>query len=243
MCASFASRASHRSWIAARWWPGWRRFLSFLAGLAILSAGILLVVRNPWGAAAWDVFHLGLAHQLGLSLGTVSILVSLTVVGATWALGGGWTIRIGTLLNAILVGVFIDLYTYLGLIPPPSGLLWGLGYLAGGVVVLALGTVLYLRTGLGAGARDGLMLVLSQRTGFSSGQVRVAIEVTVAVLGWVLGGPLGAGTVVAALATGHLYRPLLPSSGPGRLDERRPARSSTPPGPPWQEVSMPERKQ
>jgi len=67
--------------------------------------------------------------------------------------------------------------------------------------------------------------------------------VTVAVLGWVLGGPLGAGTVVAALATGPFTDLFFRLLGRGALDERRPARSSTPPGPPWQEVSMPERKQ
>lgn len=211
--------------------------------MAILSAGILMVVRNPWGAASWDVFHLGLVRQLGLSLGTISILVSLAVVGITWVLGGGWTIRIGTLLNALLAGLFIDLYTYLGLIPPPSGLLWGLGYLVGGVVVLALGTVLYLRTGLGAGARDGLMLVLSQRTGLSPGQVRVAIEVTVTLLGWLLGGPLGAGTVVAALATGPVADLFFRLLGRGALDQPAPANGPNPPHKEWQEVAIPERKQ
>jgi len=211
--------------------------------MAVLAAGIVMVVQNPWGAVAWDVFHLGLARQLGLSLGTVTILVSLVVVALSWALGGGWTIRIGTLLNTFLAGFFIDLYMYLGVFPEPSGLLWGVGYLLGGVAVLALGTVLYLRAGLGAGARDGLMLVLSWRTGLSPGQVRVAIEVTVTLLGWILGGPLGVGTVVAALVTGPMADLFFRLLGRGALDEQAPKVPPRPRERRWQEVSMPERKE
>lgn len=215
------------------------RLGTFVAGMAVLSAGILLVVKSPWGASAWDVFHLGIAGRAGLSLGTVIILVSVAVVLLTLALGGAWAVRLGTLLNTVLAGAFVDLYELFHIFPEPVGWLWGGGYLVAGILAMSFGMVLYLRTGLGAGARDGLMLVLSQRTRLTAGQAKVAIEVSVAAVGWLLGGPLGVGSVVVAVAAGPCSDLFFRLLGPGALGDRvRISRS--PGGTPPHRVTPPE---
>lgn len=226
--------------------PTLGRLAGFVLGMAILSAGILLLVRNPWGAASWDVFHLGVVTQTGLTLGTVIILVSAALVLITLVLGGGWTVRPGTVANAVLAGVFVDLYDHLGMVPEPSGWLWGAGYLIGGVVAMALGMVLYLRAGFGAGARDGLMLAVSQRARLSPGRARMAIEVTVVLLGWLLGGPLGPATVIAAVATGPVSDLFFRILGAGALAGRVRVpgeRRAAPSAPRQQEVPLADGKQ
>ncbi|WP_158509540.1 YczE/YyaS/YitT family protein [Limnochorda pilosa] len=241
-------------------WPGRlaalaSRLATFVAGMAVLSAGILLVVKSPWGAAAWDVFHLGVSGRTGLSLGAVIILVSVAVVLITLALGGAWAVRLGTLLNTFLAGAFVDVYELLHLFREPAGWLWGAGYLLAGILAMSFGMVLYLRTGLGAGARDGLMLVVSQRTRLTAGQAKVVIEVSVAMVGWLLGGPLGVGSVAVAVAAGPCSDLFFRLLGPGALGDRvripHPAGGSgapagtrgVPASQPQQEVLMPEGKE
>jgi len=196
------------------------RFGLFVVGNVVLAAGIVVSIKNPWGASAWDAFHVGLALRSGLSLGTAIILVSLAVLLISFLLGGGWTIRLGTLLNGVLIGPLVDLYGSYGLPPDPEGILWGCAYLFGGIFLLALGSVLYVRAGLGAGPRDGLTLTASQRAGLTIGRSKAGLEITVALCGWALGGPVGIGTVIISAGTGPACDLLFWLMGRGWLPDR-----------------------
>lgn len=194
------------------------RLLGLFGGCALLGLGIVFLVKTGWGPAAWDVFHLALAERTGWTLGRVSITVSLIIIGLSLLLGGAWTVRWGTLVNTFVIGVSIDLYMGLGL-PDASAFGARLLYVTAGTFLMALGSVLYTRAGYGAGARDGLILVLSQKLPFTVGRIRLALEAVVCLTGWLLGGPLGLGTLFVTFGTGptadFIYRIL----GRGYLPE------------------------
>ncbi|MEL4358379.1 MULTISPECIES: membrane protein YczE [unclassified Luteococcus] len=188
-----------------------RRLIQLAVGLWIFGASIALVLRSGLGLSPWDVLHVGIARHVPLSIGTVSILVG-TVVLLLWIPLRQWP-GLGTALNIVVVGIAID--ATLALLPPvgtdgPPG--WALrgGLLAAGVVLNGLAGAMYIGSQLGPGPRDGLMTSLSERTGWQIGPVRIAIEVTVLAIGWMLGGPVGLGTVAYALAIGPLVQVMLP---------------------------------
>jgi uncharacterized protein len=157
----------------------------------------VLMIRSGLGLGPWDAFHVGLSRLTGVSVGTASIGVGVAIVGGSLLLG----VRPGpgTVANMILIGVFIDLL--LPIVPDAAG--WGmLPYHLGGIGLLGLATGMYIAAGLGKGPRDGMMLGVSARTGMSVSRVRTGIEATVLVLGWAMGGRVGVGTVLFALAIG-----------------------------------------
>jgi len=195
-----------------------RRIAGFSVGCTILAFGIVLSVKANLGAAAWDVLHLAIAQRVGLSLGQASILVSAILVVLTVLLGGRWTVSWGTVANALLVGWAIDGFLALG-IPGAASIPARVVYLAGAIFFLALGSVVYTRVGLGAGSRDGLILVLSQRLPLTVGRVRLCLEFLVAVGGWLLGGPIGVGTLAIVVGTGPTADLLFRVLGRGYLPD------------------------
>ncbi|MBO8141956.1 MAG: hypothetical protein H0Z37_07250 [Firmicutes bacterium] len=203
------------------------RTSGLIGGCMLLGLGIVLTVQVGFGAAPWDVFHLSVAHRTGLSLGQASIATSLAIISVTLLLGGAWAVRWGTLVNTVLVGLAIDFFVRLG-IGEVRPLALRLLLLALGVFLIACGTVVYTRAGLGAGARDGLILVLSQRLPLTVGRVRLALELCVALIGWALGGPVGIGTAAVALGTGPTADWLFKLMGRGALPDtvRIPEKSS-----------------
>ncbi len=194
------------------------RLLWLFGGCIVLGFGIVLAVKTAWGPAAWDVLHLALAERTGLTLGQVSIATSLVIISLTVVLGGGWTVRWGTIVNTVVIGVTIDVVMRLG-IPDAATLPSRLLYVVLAMFSVALGSVLYTRAGYGAGARDGLILVLSQRIPFTVGRIRLGLEALICFVGWLLGGPIGPATALIALGTGPtadlIYRVL----GRGYLPE------------------------
>jgi uncharacterized membrane protein YczE len=184
--------------------PG-RRLSQLLAGLALYGLSLALVVEAGLGVAPWDVLHQGLARVTGMSMGTWVVLVSVLVLLLWVPLHQ--RPGVGTLLNAVLIGVFLDLS--LALLPGLHGLPLRLVALAAGVGLNAVATAAYIGARLGPGPRDGLMTGIAAR-GHSVRAVRTGIEVTVLVAGWLLGGTVGLGTVVYALGIGPLVHPLLP---------------------------------
>jgi len=183
-----------------------RRLVQLYVGLALYGASMALLVRSTLGVMPWDVLHQGLARHLGWSLGTVSIAVGALVLLA-WIplrqLPG-----VGTVSNVVVIGVAVD--GTLAVLPAPSALAWRVGFVAAGVLLNAVATAAYIGVHLGPGPRDGLMTGLVRRTGGSVRVVRTSIEVAVVATGWLLGGTLGLGTVVYALAIGPLVQLLLP---------------------------------
>lgn len=183
-----------------------RRFLQLLIGLAMYGISLAMFIRASLGTAPWDVLHQGLAAKTGLSLGTVVVIVSFLVL-LLWIPLRQWP-GIGTLFNAVLVGVFADIG--LAFIPAFSHLGGQAGLLIGAVLLNGVASACYIGARLGPGARDGLMTGLARRTGWPVRVCRTGIEVVVLGSGWLLGGSVGVGTVLYALAIGPLVQLLLP---------------------------------
>ncbi len=183
-----------------------RRITQLLIGLAMYGISLAMFIRAGLGLDPWDVFHQGVAGKIGWSIGTVVVVVSFLVL-LLWI-----PLRqmpgFGTLANAVLVGVFADIG--LALIPAFSHLGGQIGMLAGAVVLNGIASACYIGARLGPGTRDGLMTGLARRTGWSVRLSRTLIEVVVLGVGWLLGGSVGVGTVVYALAIGPLVQLLLP---------------------------------
>jgi len=135
------------------------------------------------------------------TLGEVSQVVGIAVILIGWLLK--FPPGFGTFANMYVIGVLIDWIIAVGLIPIPETLIWQFGLMMLGNVFLGLGSLLYLRVGLGAGPRDGLMMGLVKMTGRSVSTVRGAIELTVLVIGYLLGGPVGIGTLISAVTVGY----------------------------------------
>ena len=183
-----------------------RRLVQLYAGLALYGASMALIIRSTLGNMPWDVLHQGLAGRMGWTIGAVSILVGALVLLAWIPLRQ--RPGLGTVSNVVVIGVAVD--ATLAVVPAPGDLALRVGLLVGGVLLNAVATAAYIGVHLGPGPRDGLMTGLVRRTGGSVRLVRTSIEVAVVITGWLLGGTLGLGTVVYALAIGPLVQVLLP---------------------------------
>lgn len=183
-----------------------RRLSQLFAGLLLYGISLAMLLRAELGLAPWDVLHQGLARITGASVGTMVIVVSFVVL-LFWI-----PLRqppgFGTFANAIVVGIAVDV-TLLVLGPVDA---WALRILllVAGVLLNALATALYIGALLGPGPRDGLMTGLVRRTGRSVRLVRTTLEAFVLVVGWVLGGTVGIGTLLYAVAIGPIVQVLLP---------------------------------
>ncbi|CAA9273754.1 MAG: Integral membrane protein [uncultured Arthrobacter sp.] len=181
------------------------RHLRLYLGLFLYGASIALMVRANLGASPWDVFGQGLARSTGLSFGIATVLISIGVL-LLWIpirQRPGW----GTIANTVLVGLAADVVLRV-LAAPDQLVLQGLMFTAG-LVLLAVATALYIGAGMGPGPRDGLMTGLVRLTGWPVWTVRGSIELTVVVVGFLLGGVVGLGTVIFALAIGPLVQQAL----------------------------------
>jgi uncharacterized membrane protein YczE len=183
-----------------------RRLLQLYVGLVLYGLTLAMVIRAHLGNAPWDVLHQGLADHLPISIGTAVIAVSVLVL-LLWV-----PLRevpgLGTVSNAVVIGLSADLGLWLMSEPD---LLWvKVGLMVAGVAGNAVATALYIGAQLGPGPRDGRMTGLHRRTGWPIGPVRTGIEASVVVVGWVLGGVLGVGTLLYAVSIGPLVQWLLP---------------------------------
>ncbi|MEU3367086.1 YczE/YyaS/YitT family protein [Streptomyces pseudogriseolus] len=177
-----------------------RRLFQLYAGLVLYGASSALLVRSGLGLEPWNVLHQGLSERTGLSMGVV-----LTALGAAILLL--WIpLRqrpgLGTISNVLVIGVAMD--ATLAVVPNAHGLAVRVALMAAGIVLNGAATGLYIAARFGPGPRDGLMTGLNRRTGLSVRLVRTAIEITVVVTGFVLGGTVGVGTVLYAVAIGPL---------------------------------------
>ena len=183
-----------------------RRLLQLYIGLVLYGVSTALFVHANLGADPWDVFHLGMAKQLGISFGTVIILTGAAVL-LLWI-----PIRqmpgLGTVSNVIVLGLAAD--ATLAVLPPLESMVARSALLVGAIVLNAIATGMYIGAGFGPGPRDGLMTGLHARTGWSLRGIRTAIELSVLLIGWLLGGKFGVGTVIYALSIGPLIQLCLP---------------------------------
>ncbi|HHV5123799.1 TPA: YczE/YyaS/YitT family protein [Klebsiella pneumoniae] len=183
-----------------------RRLLQLYIGLVLYGVSTALFVHANLGVDPWDVFHLGVAKQLGISFGTVIILTGAAVL-LLWI-----PIRqmpgLGTVSNVIVLGLAAD--ATLAVLPPLESMVARSALLVGAIVLNAIATGMYIGAGFGPGPRDGLMTGLHARTGWSLRGIRTAIELSVLLIGWLLGGKFGVGTVIYALSIGPLIQLCLP---------------------------------
>lgn len=187
------------------------RLVQLYAGLVLYGTSSSLLVLGGLGLDPWDVFHQGLSKQTGLGIGTWAIIVGGAVL-LLWIPLRQWP-GLGTLSNVVLIGGTMDVVLWLA--PTPHDLPVRILCLVAGVVLNGVATGAYIGAGFGPGPRDGLMTGLAAR-GRSIRVVRTSIEVTVLVIGWLLGGTVGVGTVVYALSIGplaHVFIPLFTRVG------------------------------
>jgi uncharacterized membrane protein YczE len=187
--------------------PRLRRLSQLYLGLGLYGFSDGLLLLGGLGVDPWDVFHQGLSRQLGLGVGTWSIIVGACVL-ALW-LPLRQRPGLGTLSNVVVIGLVINLT--LATVPAPHDLALRTAAMLGGVVLNGVATGAYIGAGLGPGPRDGVMTGFAAR-GHSIRVVRTTMEVTVLAAGWLLGGTVGVGTVAYALGIGplaHFFIPLL----------------------------------
>jgi uncharacterized protein len=184
------------------------RWTFFFVGLIVLALGITLTIKGKdLGIGPWDVFHYGLFTQFGLTIGTWSIIVGIFLLTMT-AIFTKVLPKIGAFLNMLLLGIFIDLFNYI--IPDPETILVQTVLFIIGTVIVGYGIGLYVSADLGAGPRDSLMLLIVEKTGWKIQLVRNGIEMMVFLFGWLLGGPVGIGTIFIAIFLGSMVGISLP---------------------------------
>jgi uncharacterized membrane protein YczE len=183
-----------------------RRLLQLYLGLALYAVSMGLFIRSDLGVMPWDVLHQGLQRWVPLSFGTVTIAVGAVVLLAWIPLRQ--RPGLGTVSNVVVIGLVVD--AVLVAVPEQRVLGVRIALLAAGVVLNAVATAAYIGARFGPGPRDGLMTGIVERTRWPVRWVRTAIEVSVVAVGWLLGGTLGLGTIVYAVAVGPLVHPLLP---------------------------------
>lgn len=183
-----------------------RRLVQLYVGLSLYGISTAMFVRANLGADPWNVFHLGVGKVVSLDIGTVMILTGVAVL-LLWI-----PLRqrpgLGTISNVIVLGLTAD--ATLAVLSTPDSVWLKALLLVAAVVVNALATGMYIGAGFGAGPRDGLMTGIHARTGWSVRVIRTTIEVSVLIIGFLLGGSVGIGTLVYALAIGPLIQICLP---------------------------------
>ncbi|WP_340539508.1 membrane protein YczE [Nocardioides sp. GXZ039] len=183
-----------------------RRLTQLFAGLILYGVSLAMMVRGDLGLAPWDVLHSGLIRHVPLTLGQAVVVMSFVVL-LLWI-----PLRekpgLGTVANAVVVGVSADATLAVLEVPGPTPARVAL--MAGGVVVCGIATAMYIGAQFGRGPRDGLMTGFARRTGLSLRLVRTCLEVSVVLIGLLLGGGLGLGTVLFALGIGPITQALMP---------------------------------
>ena len=182
-----------------------RRMIQLLVGLVLFGVGIAMMLKSGLGLPPWDVLHQGLTEEFGLTVGIWSIIISFVVLVLWLPLRERY--GIGTVLNAIIIGVVIDLGVLV--IPEPDNVWWDLLLMAGGISVIGLASGMYIGANLGPGPRDGLMTAISRR-GLSIRVTRWGLEIVVLITGILLGGTFGVGTIGFALLIGPIVQYFLP---------------------------------
>jgi len=163
-----------------------------------------MILYADLGMSSWGVFHMGLMNVMGLTFGQATQIVGLVVLLLGWFLG--FPPGFGTVMNMFFIGYFIDTVIEWEIVPQFNDVTLQLGLLVGGMVVIGVASYFYLSPMLSAGPRDGLMIGLVQKLDRPVSQIRGGIEITVTVLGFMMGGPVGVGTLITAFSIGYFVQ-------------------------------------
>jgi uncharacterized protein len=185
--------------VRSRWRPTPARLAQVVLGLILFGMGEGLLVASELGNSPWSVFAEGIEVQTPLTIGAATFLTS-AVVLLCWIPLGERRLGIGTLLNAVIIAAMIDVTLWLLPALEALGVRWGAVF--AGIALVGIGSGFYLTADLGPGARDGLMTGIHARTGWPIFAVRTGIEASAVAIGFVLGGTVGAGSLLFALLVG-----------------------------------------
>lgn len=181
-----------------------QKLIRLFIGLFLFAVGIVLTINADLGLSPWDVFHQGISHITGITMGQASIAVGIMLVILNAALGErlGW----GTLCNMLFIGLFMDFLMLNRLIPIYEGIVPGVIMMLLGMAVIGVASYFYIGAALGSGPRDGLMIALTKKTSKSVRFIRNAIESSALIAGYLLGGYVGIGTLIMAIALGYIIQ-------------------------------------
>ena len=183
------------------------QWIFYFVGISVMSLGITMTIKGKvFGVSPWDVLHIGLYQNFGLTIGQWSILIGLVIVVSTSIYLKQWP-RIATWINMLSIGSLIDLFNWL--LPNAIGTAGELAYFIFGFFIMSIGCGMYISPNLGAGPRDTVMMIIVERFGGSVRMARMIMEVFAVSVGWLLGGPVGVGTIVLALGSGYIIQPSL----------------------------------
>ncbi len=181
-----------------------KRFLRLFLGYWVCAFGIVMTLNANLGVAPWDVLHQGIAKVLSLPIGKATIVLGFIIIILNIVFGEniGW----GTVFNMIFIGIFIDILMLNNIIPVFNSFIMSFIMMLVGMLVLGYGCFLYIGAGLGTGPRDGVMVALTKRTGKSVRFVKNSVEILAIIAGYLLGGTIGIGTAVMAIAGGYFFQ-------------------------------------
>lgn len=177
-----------------------KRYLKLYIGLFMCALGCIMILKADLGLSPWDVLHQGISKTTGITIGQASIGLGITIVLLDIFLGQ--PIGLGTVLNFLSIGLFMDMILYLDFIPVKGSYLYRAVLLMIGILFYAYGTFFYMVQGMGCGPRDGFMQIITKKTKYSVGIIKNIIELSALGSGWLLGGKVGVGTVITAISMG-----------------------------------------
>ncbi|AKD05699.1 membrane protein [Pontibacter korlensis] len=166
------------------------RYTFFFLGLLCFGLGIAISVKvKHLGLHPWDVLNVAFSEKFGWSIGTWSVIVGMVLILISLFVSRKY-INIGTFLNALLIGPFMDFFLWMDILPQATYTWFDYVWLLAAMLIIGIGGGLYVAGGIGAGPRDGFMLTISDRTGLSVSKARISVECVVLVVGFLLGGPI-----------------------------------------------------
>lgn len=181
------------------------RFFRMIFGIAFYACGVYLTIQANLGLSPWDALHMGISETTGMRFGDAGVVVGLGVLVIAVLLGE--KVGFGTLINTVMIGKLVDVFNYFEVLPKVEGFLPGLAMLLIGQVIVCFGMYFYIGAALGTGPRDSLMVALNRKLPrIPIGLTRGIIEGTVLVIGWMLGGKVGIGTLIAVFGIGFIMQ-------------------------------------
>lgn len=180
------------------------KYIKLVFGLALVSLGVVTILNSNFGLSAWDVLNQGINKTTGLSLGNSNTAVGILVLFLGFLIGQ--PIGSGTILNTILIGLFIDIFMKIGFLPKGDILFTKIILHFIGMVLFSYGCFLYISTGMGCGARDGMMVILTKKSKYSVGTIKICIEIIALIIGYLMGGFVGVGTLISAICIGPIIQ-------------------------------------
>lgn len=182
------------------------RYCKFTLGIVFCALGIVIILKSQMGLSPWDILNQGLSETMGITFGRANTIVGIIVIAIS--LKYKQPIGSGTLLNLFLVGEFINFFNdvLIRMALENSSYFVKFPVFLAGVIIFSYGCYLYIKVGLGCGPRDGLLVALTKKTSYSVGIIKSFLEAVALVLGYLLGGQVGIGSIIFTIIVGPIIQ-------------------------------------